>query len=87
MDKFAPPLCFLLAIAMLVCGFGMWAVGAPEESAELHRARASGDEDYEEALGEDLAQRQTRRLILLASLFGGSLVMVGVGFVMMRPKR
>jgi hypothetical protein len=85
MHRFVPPLCFLLALAMAVAGFALWAVEPPQPSAEMHQAGASGDEQYHEALQSQLHRRQLQRKVLLACLFAGSGALIVTGFLTMKP--
>ena len=85
MHRILPPLCLLLALAMAVVGFALWAVDPPEANVELHRARASGDEQYREVLEAELRRRQWTRNLLLGCLFVGSGVFAVTAFVGMRP--
>lgn len=80
MNRFLSPLCLLLAIAMLIAGFALWAVEAPEAGIELHRARVVGDDDYTEVMESKLQQRQSARTALLFCLFGGSAAMTLAAF-------
>ena len=80
MREILPPVCFLLAFALLVTGFALLAIGPPEESVELHRARAAGDDQFTEQLEADFENQQRTRLVLLGSTFAGSVAMVVVGF-------
>ena len=80
-----PPFCLILALAMLVAGFAIWAVEPPQANVELHRARVSGDEDYRDLLEAQLARRQLARKVLVGCLFGSSALMVVVAFMSMRP--
>jgi Flp pilus assembly protein TadB len=84
MKSLISPLCLFLAILLLIFGFALWSVEAPEAGSELHQARAAGDEDYEAALEAQLEQRRFARSALLACLFGGSAAMTVAGFVTMR---
>jgi hypothetical protein len=61
MQHVIPPLCFLLAMAMLIMGFSLLAIGFPDASVELHRARASGDDEYTDVLEADLRRQQLER--------------------------
>ena len=83
MRNLLSPLCLLLALAMIIAGFAMWSVGAPQAGVDLHHARAAGDEDYEEALEAQLARRQWSRRVLLGGLFAGSLMMTVLAFLVM----
>ena len=85
MRNLIPPLCLFLALAMLVAGFAIWAVGAPEEKVELHAARVAGDDALTEVLEAQFAQKKRTRLLLLGCLFGGSGLMVVIAFLSMRP--
>ena len=84
MIRFLSPLCLLLAILMLIAGFALWAVDAPEASIELHRARAAGDDDYSEVMENKLHGRRSARKALLFCLFGGSLAMTLAAFATLR---
>lgn len=75
-----PPICLLLSIAMAVVGFSMLAFGGPDVSVNLHEARAQGDELATTALEEDLETRQTKRIVMIVSLFVGSGLMTVVAF-------
>jgi len=87
MQSLLSPLCLLLAIAMAIGGFALWAVEPPEASVELHRARAAGDDDYGDLLEDALAKRQRARSLLLGGLFGGSLVLAAAAFGTMGWRR
>lgn len=80
MARFLSPLCLLLALAMVIAGFALWSVDAPEAGIELHRARVVGDDDSTEAMEAKLAKRQTARKTLLVCLFGGSAAMTLAAF-------
>ena len=86
MHHILPPLCLLLAIAMLVAGFCLWLLEPPQATVELHRAGASGDELYREALETQLRDRQRNRKVLVGALFAGGVLMVVVAFLAMRPQ-
>ena len=86
MHRFLPPICLFVALAMLISGFAMLMVDAPEASVDYHRARSSGDEDYADVLEASLFRRQFARKVLLGSLFGGSVVMTIAAFFTMRPE-
>ena len=79
-----PPICLLLALALAIVGFSMLAFGGPEASVSLHEARAKGDELATDTLEADLAERQTDRVVLIASLFAASGVMTIVAFGVMQ---
>ncbi len=85
MDRLIPPLCLFLALAMLVAGFAVWAIGAPEPNVDLHRAIVSGDEEYRDVLEAQLLRRQLQRKLLMGCLFAGSGVMTVTAFLSMRP--
>ena len=85
MNRVLPPLCLILALAMLISGFAMLAFGAPEASVEYHRALTAGDEDQADVFKVNLVRRQFARRVLLGSLFGGSVVLVVAAFLLMRP--
>ncbi len=85
MHRLIPPLCLLMALAMAVVGFGLWAVDAPEPPTELHRAAAEGDDQYRDALEAQLRREQLRRKLLLGCLFVGCGVFVVAAFLAMRP--
>ena len=86
MREIIPPLCFFLALAMLVTGFTLLAAGLPEETVELHRARAGGDELATQQLENSLRQQRTTRTILIAVTLIGSVVVTIAGFRAMRPR-
>jgi len=77
------PACLLLALALLIAGFAVWAVDAPEPNAALHQAQADGDDRYRDALQSQLRARQLRRKVLLACLFGGSALLATTAFLAM----
>ena len=85
MHPFVAPLCLVLALAMVVAGFALWAVDAPQPTVELHRAAASGDDPYRDALEAQLRRRRLKRTVLLGCLFGGSAVMIVTALATMRP--
>lgn len=63
------PLCLVLALLTLIAGFTVVAVPEPEVDMELHRARARGDEAYEQVLEERLERRRWKRRLLMGGLF------------------
>ena len=69
---------------MLIAGFSVWSVDAPEAGVELHQALAAGDEDYRQALEAKLARDQRSRWLLIAGLFAGSILMTIIAFLAMR---
>jgi hypothetical protein len=75
-----PPLCLLLALAMLLVGFTLIAVGGPEDSVQLHQARAQGDELTTETLETDLRRKQLLRYTLIGLLLLGSGLMTMTAF-------
>jgi hypothetical protein len=84
MQKLISPFCLFLALAMLIAGFAVWSVEGPEAGIELHQARVSGDEDYEQALEAALERRKTARFLLIGGLFGGSVLMTAGAFLSLR---
>ena len=80
MQRIAPPLCFLLAIAMVVAGFSLLAVGLPEASVALHSARASGDDAFTDKLESDLRKQRLVHGSLITFSLMGSVILVLVGF-------
>jgi hypothetical protein len=70
---------------MVIAGFGVWAIDAPQPGVELHRAGAAGDEQYRQALEAQLRRRQLKRTVLLVCLFLGSGILIVTAFVAMRP--
>ncbi len=80
MHEIIPPLCFLLALALLVVGFSLLVIGFPEASIALHRARANGDDTFTETLEADLRKRRFTRGTLITLSFVGSVVVTVVGF-------
>lgn len=80
MQQIAPPLCFLLAIAMVVAGFSLLAVGFPEASVALHSARASGDDAYTDKLEAVLRKQRLVHGSLITFSLMGSVILVFVGF-------
>jgi len=87
MQQLISPLCLLLALGLLIAGFAIWAVEPPQASMELHRARVAGDEEYSEVLEDQLVGQRRSRKFLLFALFGGSVTMVVMAFVMMSVPR
>ncbi|MBN1851616.1 MAG: hypothetical protein JW829_02800 [Pirellulales bacterium] len=84
MSRIVPPLCMLLALAMVIVGFGLWVVGPPEPNIDLHRARVTGDASYEEVLESQLCRRQQHRKWLLICLFAGSGLFTVLALISMR---
>jgi len=72
---------------MLIAGFALWSVEAPQPNMALHRARVTGDEAYSEVLEEQLASQRWSRKALLIGLFGGSGAMVVIAFFMLSVPR
>jgi hypothetical protein len=85
MNRFLPPLCLLLALAMLIAGFALWSVDAPETSSELSRARAQGDDQYGDVLQHQLRRRQLGRRVIITGLFAGCGLMTLLAFLAMGP--
>jgi hypothetical protein len=86
-NRLLPPLCLLLALAMLIAGFTLLALESPEASVALHRARVTGDEAYQEVLEASLERRQLGRKLLLGSLFAGAGLMTVLAFLVMAPSK
>jgi hypothetical protein len=84
MSRLLSPLCLILSLAMAIVGFGLWAVEPPEAEVDLHRARVSGDEAYQEVLEARLDRRQWTRNLLLGCLFAGSGLFAVMAFATMR---
>ena len=80
MHELVPPLCFLLAMALLVAGFSLLAIGFPDASVELHKARASGEEAFTESLETDLRRRRLTHGTLIALTLVGSVFVTIAGF-------
>ena len=87
MLRFLPPLCLLLALAMLISGFALVAVEPPADPLELHAARVSGDDAHRDVLEAQLARRQLARRVLVGSLFAGSVLMTALAFLAMAPSK
>jgi hypothetical protein len=85
MSKLVPPICLVLALAMLIMGFAMLAVEAPQPPAELAGARAAGDDDYGDAIEAQVARQRWIRILTLTGLFTGTVVMTVAAFALMRP--
>ena len=69
MHPILPPICLLLAMAMAIVGFGLWILDPPEPNIDLHRARVTGDDAYQEVLESQLLDRQRNRKWLVRCLF------------------
>ena len=80
-------MCLVLALASLIGGFVMLAVGAPETGIELHQARVSGDEAYRLILEDDLARRRTKRTAAIVALFVSTGIFTTAAFVTMHDPR
>jgi hypothetical protein len=78
MQQLLPPVCLVLSLALLVTGFALLAIDAPEPNVDLHRARVTRDEAYEEVLERDLTRRIWTRRILIGTLFVAA-ALLGVG--------
>ena len=85
MRNLLPPLCLLIALAMVITAFAVGAVEPPAASVELHRARAAGDEDVRDVLEGKLKRQKFARQVLLGCLFAGSGLMIFAAFATMRP--
>ena len=79
-SRLLPPVCLLLALAMLIVGFTLITVGGPEDSVQLHQARAEGDELSTETLEVDLRRRRMTRYALIGLLLLGSGLMTVTAF-------
>ena len=79
-SRLLPPLCLLLALAMLIVGFTLIVVGGPEDSVQLHQARAQGDELSTETLEADLRRKRVTRYSLIGILILGSGLMTVTAF-------
>ena len=86
MNRLLPPLCFLMALAMLVMGFAILSVGLPEANVSLHAARATGDDPTTSVLENDLKQQRNHRSLLIGGLFAGSAAMTFIGFASMKNR-
>jgi hypothetical protein len=78
MQQLMPPVCLVLSLALLVTGFALLAIDAPEPNVDLHRARVAGDEAFQAVLERDLTRRIWTRRILIGTLFLAA-TMLGVG--------
>jgi len=85
MRRLVPPLCLLLALAMGVAGFALWAVERPQPGIDLHRARVSGDQQYRELLEAQLQRQRWTRNLVLGCLFAGSGGLTVIAFLTMEP--
>ena len=83
-QRWLPPLYLFLALAMLVVGFCLLAVGPPEASVDLHEARAAADETYLATWEADLIRRQRLRIGTIVAVFTGSVFMAVSAFRAMR---
>ncbi|MCA9263545.1 MAG: hypothetical protein KDA60_06830 [Planctomycetales bacterium] len=83
MSNILPPLFLVLALLLAILGFGLWAVGMPEPTVELHEARSTGDESHEEVLEAKLQRDIRNRRVLIGLLFGGSGLMAVSAFLSM----
>lgn len=70
---------------MLIAGFAMLAVEAPEASLELHQAYASNDTSRRDALNASLERRRLERKLLIGSLLAGAVIMTVAAFLAMAP--
>jgi hypothetical protein len=78
MQRFLPPICLVLCLALLVTAFALLASDAPEPNVALHRARVMGDEAYRDVLERDLTRRIWLRRAMIGTLFTGAAAL-GVG--------
>lgn len=85
MSNLLPPLCLLLALLMLLAATVLLAMGSPEPTLELHRARASGDEQHRQRLEAQLENRQGAHHAAIVALFAGGILLTIIAFVAMRP--
>jgi len=85
MHRLLPPLCLLMAIAMVIAGFALWSVDPPEATADLAQARAANDEQSYKAIESRVLQKRFTRNLLLTSLFVGAVAMAVTAFWTMRP--
>ena len=85
MHRIIPPICLLLALTMVVLGFGVWALAPPEANVALHRARAAGDDQHREVFEADLRHQQLKRKLLVGCLFAAGAALVATAFLSMRP--
>jgi hypothetical protein len=85
MHRVFPPLCFLLALAMLIAAFTLMSVDAPSMDADLHQAYATNDTARQEVLEASLKRRRMARKLLIGSLFAGAGIMTIVAFLTMVP--
>lgn len=69
MQHFITPVCLVLCLALLITGFALLAIDAPQVDMRLHRARLSGDTTYRDLLEEDLKKRIWMRRALIGGLF------------------
>ena len=83
MTGFVPRICLFLALASLVSGFVLLAVGAPEPDMAIHRARIAGDETRRELLETQLAERQRARTIAIVGLFASAAIFTTAAFMTM----
>ena len=86
MNKLVPPCCLLLALTMFVAAFAILAIGRPDPSLELHRARVHADDQYRELLELQFVRQRQRRTVLIVSLFALGLLAAVGAFVIM-PSR
>ena len=85
MRRLVSPLCLVMALALAIAAFALWAVEPPQPGVEMHRAGAIGDDQYREALEDRLERRQLKRKVLLVCLAVGSGVLIVAAFLAMRP--
>ncbi len=80
MQRYLSPVCLVLCLALLVTGFALLAIEAPEPNVALHRARAAGDRVVEEVLDRELARRIWRRRAVIGAAFAAALALAAGAF-------
>ena len=78
MQRFLPPLCLVLCLALLVTAFALLATEGPEPNVALHRCVRDGRRGFREVLERDLTRRIWLRRALIGALFAGAAAL-GVG--------
>ena len=86
-QKYLPPLCLFCALVLVISGFSLESSGGPEADMELHRARLTGQEAYQERLEKELEQRRWSRTALIYALYGCALLFTVAAFWTMNPRR
>lgn len=87
MNRFLPPLCLLMALAMAISGFTLASLPRPQPSIELHEATIGQDDQQRELLEKRLRRDRRMRTYLIASLLTCSVVFTVAAFRSMRPSR